>query len=1427
MIMVLSTLSNAQIISETQWFFGQSSANLQFDKNGQLVYEEERMNPAVGIGGTAVVSDPFNGNLLFYSDGQNVYDASHQVAFGGANLGGTGNLNQNSVVAPFPGTNDQYLLFVNGQASASDQISFVELNASTIGNGNSNAPLGAVGSITGTSMVSPAEGMLIIKSRQPRQYWLIAQNRNTFDFYVTSITPTGVGSTQTFALDSSTLRPGAEAAQFAFNQDSALLAVAPKDPNRNLLLLDFDDSVGTLSFREQIINSGFNDQADQNIYDVAWSPSGTKLFYSRFGDDAQGANVYEIDMQDSLLRSTPLLQQSIHRSYGLKIGIDNRLYHLYQPGIDSAFRINRFSDLDSAQVFIESNIFDEDFNGRQFPAFAAPDFDASIFQIDIDFIDVCEGNVTKFFPRVTPVPNNYGWTFDADGTSRAVAPLFEFVTTGVKTITLSVELNGVFAFQQFQANILPQTETIDIGADTVICVDETLMIPNDPLSVPGAQSYVWSTGETGTQIQIDTAGTYWVEVTFASGCTAFASKEVTEYGVSTNLANQWYFGDRAGLDFNTVDGLPPPPRALVDDNMMFSNEGCATMSNSDGNLLFYTNGDTVWNRSHEVMISLDTGRGQFLGGDDRASQGALILPFMDDQTLYYVFSAQQVYGTGTFDLRYAVIDMKKDSAKGAIIAKDLILSNAVIEKVTASSFEISSWLVAHEFGNNNFKSHLIDAEGIQSAVHSPMGEVLVAQQPEEATGYMKFNVGVSRFVNLIPGRNEFEIFDFDNFLGRFSNPRLIESGETDNLYGVEFSGGANKLYLTTSSKLMQYDLDSLGTETEIVDITNSKFDGYSTTGTLGAIQRGPNGVLYIAVNDAQSIPFIASPNDDDAAAAFNQAGVSLIDRTSKLGLPNFTQSTGSPPTPPGLQFINACLGQETQFFATGTSDIDEYFWTFDSTATFLRDIGEQVTTTYGADSLHIVELNITNRCNLDTVLIDTVEVFNIPEQPIFPDETNLCAADSLQIELWFEDRGDLSFEWYTVGNDLAGNTVYFPLDTSRILTIDDQLIPAGQNRQIAGLILTDQGCRSDTVTFNSANTQPFLDLGLNQQVCQFETISNIDANVSGVTFQWWINDSPVANLDSARFQPVNTNNTGDVEYVVRIREPFFQCTNTDTLVVTIQEAPSGFGTTVSPSFCGGDDAEIAFDISTAGAFLYELTGDTIIDQGALTGPGTSAAYTGLNRGIYNLALQNIVSGCTNNLPIIVDDDVPFELSATNLPDCQEDVDLQLTISGTQLPDFVSILIANSAGDTIFSELDTTVPIEIYPGLDDGLYYVTVRDRETGCIQADSVLIRPLFAETEDCKPQIFAPNAFSPNGNGQNETFFVYPNPFIDKFEIFIYSRWGELVYYSDQKDFQWDGYFNGAVIGPATFSYVIKFTSIEQPSLGALSQFGSITIIR
>ena len=101
----------------------------------------------------------------------------------------------------------------------------------------------------------------------------------------------------------------------------------------------------------------------------------------------------------------------------------------------------------------------------------------------------------------------------------------------------------------------------------------------------------------------------------------------------------------------------------------------------------------------------------------------------------------------------------------------------------------------------------------------------------------------------------------------------------------------------------------------------------------------------------------------------------------------------------------------------------------------------------------------------------------------------------------------------------------------------------------------------------------------------------------------------------------------------------------------------------------------------------------------------------------------------------------------------------------------------------------------------------------------------------DCIPTIYAPNAFSPNAQmPENQTFRLFPT-FVGQFEIFIYNRWGELIFYSDDLDFMvnvgWDGVKDGKSLPMGTYAYVIRYRSITEPERGVLEKPGGVTIIR
>ena len=82
-----------------------------------------------------------------------------------------------------------------------------------------------------------------------------------------------------------------------------------------------------------------------------------------------------------------------------------------------------------------------------------------------------------------------------------------------------------------------------------------------------------------------------------------------------------------------------------------------------------------------------------------------------------------------------------------------------------------------------------------------------------------------------------------------------------------------------------------------------------------------------------------------------------------------------------------------------------------------------------------------------------------------------------------------------------------------------------------------------------------------------------------------------------------------------------------------------------------------------------------------------------------------------------------------------------------------------------------------------------------------------------CEFTLHLPNAITPgNGDGLNDYFCIHPKQqlIIQKLEVFIYTRWGDLVYHSKDKNFKWDGSKGGKIFHNSTFSYVIYCTDLE-----------------
>ena len=105
-----------------------------------------------------------------------------------------------------------------------------------------------------------------------------------------------------------------------------------------------------------------------------------------------------------------------------------------------------------------------------------------------------------------------------------------------------------------------------------------------------------------------------------------------------------------------------------------------------------------------------------------------------------------------------------------------------------------------------------------------------------------------------------------------------------------------------------------------------------------------------------------------------------------------------------------------------------------------------------------------------------------------------------------------------------------------------------------------------------------------------------------------------------------------------------------------------------------------------------------------------------------------------------------------------------------------------------------------------LYNVVLKDSRIDCRKDTSVqvFVIPVLCD----EPNIFVPNAFTPNGDGKNDVLYVRGS-FIEKINFMIYDRWGEKVFESNDVKKGWDGTFRKKELDPAVYAYYLEVDCI------------------
>lgn len=369
-------------------------------------------------------------------------------------------------------------------------------------------------------------------------------------------------------------------------------------------------------------------------------------------------------------------------------------------------------------------------------------------------------------------------------------------------------------------------------------------------------------------------------------------------------AKVWYFGGHAGIDFNS--GVP----VALTNGSLKCNEGCASISTSNGSLRFYTNGITVWNNQNNPMPN-----GSGLLGHSSTTQSVIIVPKPGNRDVYFVFTITKEGEPN--GLRYSEVDMTLAGGLGDVtVNKNIPLATPVTEKLTAikKANNVDIWVIAHDFANDAFLVYSVTSSGINlTPVKSNAGSV----DGMTGIGYLKSSTDGSKLVQAINSTNTVDVLNFNNVTGIITNAFSF-TPTFSHVYGVEFSPDGKRLYTTSefSQDIYQYNL-TLGSLASI--LASGIIIGTASTPYLGALQIGPDGKIYVA-KFSGSIGCINDPNALGLSCDFIDIAVNLLGMSSTFGLPNFVQSYLNP-----ITYTNSCNGNASFSLYSG---IDSVLWNF-------------------------------------------------------------------------------------------------------------------------------------------------------------------------------------------------------------------------------------------------------------------------------------------------------------------------------------------------------------------------------------------------------------------------------------------------------------------------------------------------------------------
>ncbi|XLS28055.1 T9SS type B sorting domain-containing protein [Flavobacteriaceae bacterium M23B6Z8] len=910
---------------------------------------------------------------------------------------------------------------------------------------------------------------------------------------------------------------------------------------------------------------------------------------------------------------------------------------------------------------------------------------------------------------------------------------------------------------------------------------------------------------------------------------------------SQGEAAYWYFGKNAGIYFDPIT----KDVSVLTDGALNTFEGCSSISDENGNLQFYSDGVTVWDRNHNIMPN-----GTELKGDESSTQSGLIVPHPTIPNIYFLFTVDEPHNANfsTIDiidvqgdgdgfnngLNYSVVDMTLNGGLGDVVPgqKNIPLLTydpndrlengyKCSEKITAveGAEDDTFWVITHF--TRTFYAFKIDANGVNEVpVRSSLEpEIPVEGYRRNALGYLKASPDGTKIaaaffsVSEIPGADApglLTLFDFNNANGRVNNPVILYEGDAP--YGVEFSLETRKLYAVVgrgsggggNSLLFQYDLRR-------ADIRNSRtLIDESEDYNYGALQLGLDGKIYRSQIDflqvgagttGKYLGVIENPEARAADVIYNPQAIYLDvnndgSNETRLGLPPFIQSfflnkidiirNGISDT-----FLELCTGDSYTLVADDIPGAT-YIWRKDEV--LLPETGNTLTiTNVTAADIGFYTVRVEPN-NGDPVLEGVADVDVIPLPEVRNASLTQCDFDGDGSTIFNLDQ---AIGQIVTDIDLVNTFDYtfhesFTDAENELNAVDNEGYTNLSNPQIVYVRVEGKqtGCFSIAELELSTSFTPPVTVTIdacsdvaNDGFALFDLNEATNALTlgPGVTLTYYLSESEALNESN----PLTTDfqNTLPFSQTLYARaEANNQCAGINIVNLRVNSLPE-IELEQDVFIC--ENATSAYTIS-AGIPTGDISNYTFEWQ--TNERQTTPTIEITEAGVYRVLVTN-TRGCSVERAVTVNSSDIAIISDIEVRDFRQNNSLTVIVTGAGDYEFTL-----DALDGIYQDSNK------FSNLPPGFYTVFVRDKNGCGIVEQNV--------------SVFGyPNFFTPNGDGINDTWQLVGGDQLRSTNVLIhiFDRYGKLITQLNAADEGWDGLFNGQELPSSDYWFRITLEDGRQ----------------